>query len=246
MRKYNREFYKERVDSLISAKEIVPLIINAFNPKSVVDVGCGTGEFLSVFMEYGVVDVLGIDGYWVPIDQLRIPKENFLILNLEHPKPINKKFDLVISLEVAEHLSPASTDDFIDFLTSLGDVIVFSAAIPGQGGTNHVNERWHDDWKKFFEKRNFHLIDYFRDKLWYNSNVSFWYAQNTFLYVHSNQLQNILEKTSKGNLPHFPLNVVHYKLFEKKIRELNKIYRFIPKFLLNVIYWTKKFFKLNK
>ena len=100
---YTNKFFENRRDSLKSAKHIVPLVLKLVQPKSVVDVGCGTGEFLYVFRKFGIKNILGIDGAWVDKRKLCIPENCFLSANLEKPLKINRKFDLVISLEVAEH-----------------------------------------------------------------------------------------------------------------------------------------------
>ncbi len=84
MRNYSEEFFKkQQVGSLLSAKEIVPLVLKFLKPKSVVDIGCGTGTWLSVFYnDYNVNDILGIDGAYVSKDYLLIPKEFFKELDL--------------------------------------------------------------------------------------------------------------------------------------------------------------------
>jgi hypothetical protein len=55
-----------------------PLLIELFHPRSVVDLGCGTGIWLAAFREQGVTDVLGIEGAWVPRLQRVILEELFL------------------------------------------------------------------------------------------------------------------------------------------------------------------------
>jgi len=119
---------------LKSAEIVVPIVLDLIKPKSVVDVGCGRGEWLYVFQRQGISDILGIDGEWVDKNKLLIPKESFLTSTLEHPLRINRTFDLVVSLEIAEHLPEKSAEMFIETLTTLGPVILFPAAIPLQGG----------------------------------------------------------------------------------------------------------------
>src|SRR5215218_5093516 len=141
---YSREYY-ERMgeDSRSSAQVIVPLILERVRPlNSVVDVGCGTGEWLEVFSKHQVEHVYGVDGAWIQPETLRFPSEHFFIRDLERPLSMGRRFDLVVSLEVAEHLASGCSETFVRSLTNLGDVILFSAAIPGQAGTNHINLRW--------------------------------------------------------------------------------------------------------
>jgi len=194
-----------------AAQEIVPRIIELFNPKSVVDVGCGIGTWLSVFKEKGIEDILGIDGDFVNQNRLTISVENFLPSDLEKKFQINRKFDLALSLEVAEHLRPESADTYIESLTSLSDIIIFSAAIPGQGGQNHLNEQWPDYWEKKFRSRGFISYDNFRTEFWENQKIEWWYRQNILLYAKVDNL-NLVEKT--------PLRFVHPELFLNKNDEI--------------------------
>jgi 2-polyprenyl-3-methyl-5-hydroxy-6-metoxy-1,4-benzoquinol methylase len=65
---------------------------------------------------------------------------------LIQPLDLEKEFDLVVSLEVAEHLPASAADQFVNTLVKHGKKILFSAAIPGQGGQDHLNEQWPDYW----------------------------------------------------------------------------------------------------
>jgi 2-polyprenyl-3-methyl-5-hydroxy-6-metoxy-1,4-benzoquinol methylase len=137
---YTYKYFEElSKGSLQSAKEIIPLILNYISPKSVIDVGCGTGTWLSVWQQHGVNDILGIDGNYIDKTHLMINVDQFLGADLETDIPINRRFDLVMSLEVAEHIRPEFASGFIRTLCSAGDVILFSAAIPNQGGVLHCN-----------------------------------------------------------------------------------------------------------
>ena len=187
---YSRAFYADIEDGArLSAQEVAPVLIDMLQPRNVVDVGCGNGAWLSVFKELGIKNILGIDGSYVEPQTLRIAPEEFLPMDLQRPGAINNIFDLVLSLEVAEHLPRECANDYLDLLTSLGDVIAFSAAIPNQGGTGHVNEQWPEYWKTLFEARGFRLVDCLRGRFWNNRNIERWYRQNLVLYVQENRLR---------------------------------------------------------
>lgn len=188
---YTEDFYNyHKEEARRSAKEIVPLVLEMIPCKNVVDVGCGNGTWLKVFQEYGVEEILGVDGDYVTPDILVIPKEKFLYFNLQTPLQLNQQFDLVVSLEVAEHLSAECAEIFIDSLTSLGKVILFSAAVPYQGGINHINEQWPDYWVKLFQKKDYLVIDCIRKKVWNNDNIAYYYRQNILIFAQRKYLEN--------------------------------------------------------
>jgi len=173
-----------------SALQIVPLLLKQVECKSVVDVGCGDGTWLEAFREFGVTDVVGVDGSYVDKKTLKIPHHQFLEADLVEGFKLDRRFDLVVSLEVGEHLPSIYAEAFVECLTQLGPVVLFSAAVPGQGGVSHVNEQWPEYWAKLFANHDFVLTDCIRKDVWQNHNVAFWYAQNTFLYVHSDYLHS--------------------------------------------------------
>jgi SAM-dependent methyltransferase len=166
-----------------SAREIVPVLLRLLQPKSAVDVGCGVGSWLAVLKEFGVEDIFGIDGDWADRKMLEIPEECFLALDLRKPFQLDRCFDLVLSLEVAQHLPGECAEGFVDSLTKLGPFILFSAAIPFQGGIGHLNEQWPDYWVAYFAQRGYLVIDCIRRHIWNNGNVEWWFAQNTFLFA---------------------------------------------------------------
>ncbi len=110
-------------------------------------------------------------------------EEEFIPKDLTKPLKLKEKFDLAISLEVAEHLPEKSAEIFIDSLTGLSDIILFSAAIPYQRGTNHINEQFPEYWIDKFKKRNYLVIDCIRKKIWNNPKVYFFYSQNILLFI---------------------------------------------------------------
>lgn len=181
---YTREFYENNWEgSLRSAQEVIPIVLEFIQPKSVVELGCGVGGWLSVLKSYGVEDVLGVDGDYVDSKGLLIPKDKFLACDLEKPFRIGRSFDLAISLEVAEHLPQSCAEMFVESLTKLAPVVLFSAAIPFQRGTHHVNEQWPDFWANIFRTQGFVTIDCLRRRVWQNERVEWWYAQNMLIYA---------------------------------------------------------------
>lgn len=187
---YTKNFYKSQIEgSRNSSKEIVPMVVDLIQPKSVVDVGCGLGAWLSVFKEQGIEDVLGMDGNYVNMEMLHIPHENFIPCDLKNPVKLDRKFDLVMSLEVAEHLPSQYAEAFVDYLTNLGPVVLFSAAIPLQAGKYHVNNQWPEYWAKLFETKGYAAVDCIRSKVWKNKKVEWWYAQNMLLFASKEYIQ---------------------------------------------------------
>jgi SAM-dependent methyltransferase len=215
---YTYDFYKSEIEfSRSAAQIIVPLVMDIVHPESVVDVGCGLGVWLSIFKQNGVRDILGIDGGKISKEDLKIPPESFVHSDLEHPLKIDRVFDLVVSLEVAEHISPENASVFVDSLTSLGSIILFAAAIPFQGGVHHVNEQWPEYWIELFNKKGFLAIDCLRRKVWNTPGIAYWYKQNIFLFINPSvlpqyeQLQIEIDNSNK-----WPFSIVHPDLFVKK------------------------------
>jgi SAM-dependent methyltransferase len=179
---YTRDYFDGYADaSQRSASVVLPIVFDLVRPASVVDVGCGSGAWLSVAKDLGVTDALGVDagagaGFMLPLNSLYLH-------DLAEPLRLERSFDLAISVEVAEHLPKASAAGFVESLTRLAPVVLFSAAIPFQGGTCHVNEQWPDYWQALFAERGYRLHDVLRRELWDDERVDWWYAQNAFLYA---------------------------------------------------------------
>lgn len=166
-----------------SAEVIVPLVYELVRPRSVVDVGCGRGLWLRAFRQNGVESILGIDGDYVSRDKLAIPAECFRAVNLAERIKLNEHFDLAVSLEVAEHLPKSRATPLVQELTDLASVVVFSAAIPAQRGTNHINEQWPWYWQALFSERGFRLLDPIRPRVRHDKRVQWWYRQNLVIYA---------------------------------------------------------------
>lgn len=212
---YTQEFYEHiNPGSVESAKVVVPLILDLIPCKSVVDVGCGNGVWLKVFKDYGIKQILGIDGSYVDKTKLSISSQEFMSSDLKQPIAVSEKFDLVLSLEVAEHLPSSYAESFVESLVKLGPVVVFSAAVPLQGGENHVNEQWPNYWVDIFQKKGYLAFDNFREKIWDNKKVDVWYRQNIYLFIEENYFNKNQEIKSQLESQFFSShNIIHPDMF---------------------------------
>lgn len=210
MAEYTPEFYEQLATaSLRSAERVVPIIVDLLRPSSVVDVGCGVGGWLAAFRALGVRDIVGLDGPSVPRDRLQFPRERFVVCDLTRPLPLRKRFDLVVCLEVAEHLPRECGMILVESLTRLGPTVLFSAAIPYQRGTGHINERWQDEWVQAFAHHGFQVADVVRPRIWAMADVEPWYRQNMLLFFDQRYL--CLRPHSEPSHP--PLRLVHPDLW---------------------------------
>jgi SAM-dependent methyltransferase len=158
-----------------SARRVVPVAVREWRPAHVVDVGCGEGIWAAAFEALGV-PALGIDGEYVRPGRRLVRR--FLPWDLATPLPELGRFDLCVCLEVAEHLPAAAADGLVAGLAELSDRILFSAAVPGQGGTGHVNEQPHDYWLERFDRLGFAADEAWRDRFAAEGEVAWWYQRN--------------------------------------------------------------------
>ncbi len=214
-----RYVHDETIHSCTDPEIIVPVLVDLLRPQSVVDVGCGIGTFLAAFKRQGILDVLGIDGEWVQQRQVlsNLEPNEFLPHDLESPIKLSRTFSLALCLEVVEHLSPQSAKTIVHTLVSLADIVVFSAAIPGQGGQNHINEQPLSYWEALFHEHDYHLHDFLRPLFWDNSSIRWWYRQNIVVFA-------------KGGITPCPQrprcvihSLVHPELYKKRVHEMTAI-----------------------
>ncbi len=234
---YNETFFDElQLTDFRSAQEIVPIILDFVDAKSVIDVGCGSGAFLSVFQQYGIEDIQGIDSASLDAAVLHISREKILRHDLRQPFSLDREFDLVTCIEVAEHLPESCAQQIVDNLIRLGSVVLFSSAIPHQGGTNHINEQWPEYWAKLFANRGYTVIDCLRERIWQNDNVTYWYAQNLLWYVKSDQLKKYprLAAHAQSTSPNL-LTWIHPKTYVKNYDRLNSPMILIMRFAWSLI-----------
>jgi hypothetical protein len=224
--KYNRNDIKLKSVSTVLAEvmKIVPQI------NSAVDFGCGVGTWLAGLKIYGVNDICGFDGIWVNKDLLVIPRECFIEVDFDNPVEIKRKFDLAVSIEVAEHLSENSAENFVKTLVYASDIVLFSAAIPYQGGSNHVNEQWPEYWSNIFQRYNFVAVDCLRKKLWLNKDVLEFHRQNILMYVRKEKLVELHISESDICMDYPPMALItperYLMIIDKHIKYIKLRYIF--------------------
>jgi hypothetical protein len=159
------------------------LFEEAARPAAVADFGCGRGAWARQWLDLGVPEVCGVDGDYVPREKLLISQDRFLGADLSRPVDIGRRFDLVQCLEVAEHIDPDCTGTLVDNLVRHADIVIFSAATPGQGGQHHVNERPHSFWRSQFAARGYRMYDAIRPIIRGMTDIEPWYRYNTFVFA---------------------------------------------------------------
>jgi len=234
---YDQKFYAAHHEgSLRSARVIVPRLLSCIKVRSVVDVGCGLGTWLKAFQESGVADVAGYDGGYVDRAALLIDQRLFSSVDLREDFSIPRRFDLAISLEVAEHLPENCANPLVYRLTTAAPAVLFSAAIPGQGGTEHLNEQWQDYWRNIFSSYGFRPVDLIRPSVRGRSDVEWWYQQNAIFYCQDeflSQYHNLqtVESTVSLNLVHPAL----YNSYREQEMYLTKALRLLPELAARAI-----------
>lgn len=203
---YNDAFYSGRHDRSFYAATTVLSLLKRFYPNknfsSILDVGCGTGTWLDASRSIGATDLYGIEGDWLP-DSHFSRHATLLRKNLDESFSFSRVFDMSISLEVAEHINPSSAFTFIASLASTSNLILFSAAPPGQGGQHHVNEQPIAYWVDLFAQHNFYPRDFIREAIWNDPNIDFWYKQNILIFERNSSLSSNSQ----------PLSFIHPDLF---------------------------------
>jgi SAM-dependent methyltransferase len=177
----NRHTLAGTAAAIAGAEAALPHFVANRPPKSLLDVGCGTGTWVRAALRKGISDVYGVDGANIDEDTLLFSKECFRQQDLTLEWSLGRRFDVALCLEVAEHLSPSSALVLIKALVSHSDVIVFSGACPGQAGQHHINCRWPEYWQGLFNAHGYVCDDSARWSIWDNDDIDPWYRQNTFV-----------------------------------------------------------------
>jgi hypothetical protein len=209
LHEYTEEFFEyiER-GSIASARLFSRFLVPLLGVSSVLDVGCGRGAWLREWQNAGVRIAQGVDGPYVRQQSLLIPVEDFTAVDLSRKFDLGRRYDLVSSLEVAEHLSRASSETFVSSLVAHADLVLFSAATPGQGGVDHINERPLSFWQDIFETRGYQAYDVVRPVFRACKGVEPWYRFNTVLYANQRIRSSLPEAVTSARVEPGSLNEI--------------------------------------
>lgn len=233
---YSVGFYHElEPESYVSAKETLSIVFGLFDIKSVVDFGCGTGSWLRAAHDLGATRVTGLDGPWISKPLLVDPSIELITTELDKSAPVTATYDLAMSVEVAEHLPASRADSFVRDICAAAPRVLFGGAVPGQGGTSHINEQWQSYWADRFEQNGYLPVDVIRPQLARNQRVNTWYRNNTLLYVRRDEYIPLMNRLlTEGRLRVVSLDLVIPEVFERPgLRHSIQIGRQIPGKLFN-------------
>lgn len=189
------------VSSRYSARTVVRILREALPIESVLDIGCAKGTWLDAWRASGIDRIHGADGDYVDLAQLVVPHESFTIADLSKPLALWSRFDLVQSLEVAEHISAECADCFLQNLVGHSNgMVLFSAAPPGQGGEFHINEQPYEYWRLKFHDLGFEPFDFIRPQIATDSAISFWYRYNIILYIHRDRIMTLPMSVARSQI----------------------------------------------
>jgi len=221
---YDDSFQVLVTRSASAAHRIIAAVRDIIIPASVLDVGCARATWLRAWQDSGRADCIGVDGPYIEPSALQIDWSRFVVADLGERLDLGREFDLVECLEVAEHLPAARADSLVADLVRHATVVLFSAATPGQGGENHVNEQPCSYWRSRFASHDYVAIDCLRPLLQRLPDIPHWYRYNLVLYVRRDALERLprfvrqFEIPSGQELPDFsPLS---YRLRNMVIRSL--------------------------
>jgi len=238
--KYKNKFYlRHRALTSSSSKRIIELFPDFFHPKSILDIGCGTGEWLRSFQEkYLSCKIFGIDGDWVKPHDLVCKNINFINMDLKHELSsvvLDKKYDLVCCLETITDLSENRGKILIKEITKITKLCLFSSGTPVQNHGPHVNIQWQSYWHSLFEQNGFVALDFIRSKTWNDPSVGPWYSQNCFLFVEKSWLKENLKWQNHVSNIKIPTDIIHPKLLPTPIKNIGliRLIKSMPVIFLN-------------
>lgn len=210
---YDEKYYKKHQEgSYQSAQIILKFVYEITAFQTIVDYGCGMGTWGKAAESLGVSHYVGIDQNPYDATYMLIDSCNYMNQDLQEPIDLNSRFDLSICVEVAEHISKGKVDILLDNVCQSSQVVLFSAALVGQGGTGHINEQPCSYWNKKFSVRGYVPVDCIRPAFWNHEQIEIWYRNNCMLYMTPealNQFQTSIPFASP------PADIIHPQMLER-------------------------------
>lgn len=206
-----------------AAARVFEILDQLLRIDSVLDLGCGIGTWMQAAQAKPGRGTLGVEIETFNANDLLVPEATILHMSLGRPIDLRRKFDLVLCLETAEHLPPEDAAQLVANCARHSGVILFSAAIPGQGGLNHVNEQPPEYWQKLFDRAGFEVVDLLRPRLWCDTGIPAWYRQNMLLFVDRQATSTFEKLRSESGKVQAPLHRAHPDLLEWQARELARL-----------------------
>lgn len=227
---YNQNYFNDRIFDTDYSK-MASIILSKYNPKSIAEFGCGNG-YLTNYLSLGCIKIFAIDGYSQP--KFKSKNIEFLKVDLNNELSINstfkgREFDIAICMEVAEHLLESSSDFLVKHLTRVAPVIIFSAAIPKQGGHGHINCQTREYWYNIFSKYGYIVQDTLRSEFRKSDSIASWYKFNTLVFVRGDymQKQNDEEVIKSLIASESASTSAYYKTVNETVK-LNTILNYLP------------------
>jgi SAM-dependent methyltransferase len=222
-RNLHADLKRQEAANLRSAEIVLSRLWSYVRPRSILDVGCGLGSWLAAARERGVQDLAGIEGPWFEPPG-GTATTAVVRCDLEQGFALRRRFDLAICLEVVEHLSPAGGARLLDSIVQHADIVMFSAAVPHQGGRHHVNEQPLDHWAEEFRRRGLSVHDFLRADIWDDRDVLAWLRQNVVVFARRETL-GMPPWIRRPPANRGPMSVIHPELYTARMTELDRILR---------------------
>jgi len=168
---------------MAAERAMLGFVYNLRRFKSVVDFGCGLGNWLTVAQELGATEIRGYDTPDIPAGARRLALANFIAADLTRFIHLERQFDLAVCLESADRLPADAAVPLVKTLCAAADWVLFGAALPLQEGVSHPGENWMEYWAGLFSREDFLCYDILRSEFWRVRDIPFYLRQNTCLYV---------------------------------------------------------------
>ena len=197
-----------------SARAVLPFVEPA--GKQIVDFGCGQGDWLLEAQALGAACVLGLETYALEAGAaLPVPS---ITADLTLPVALGRRFDVALCLEVGEHIEERHADTLVASLCAAAPLVLFSAAVPGQGGIGHVNEQPPGYWSAKFGAHGLACFD-FRREIWADPQVEPWYAMNVLAYASPRGIPDALRPYRAAE----PLHLLHPAIFAARASSVQDV-----------------------